>query len=79
MKILIAGLAASLLLAGAPAAFAQDGTTVVHKTVDGDHSKTVVEHADGAKTVIKRHGSHVKKIHTSPDGDKTVVKKTIDH
>jgi hypothetical protein len=79
MKILLAGLAATILLAGAPAALAQDSTTVVHKTVDGDRSKTVVNHADGAKTVIKRHGSHVKKVHTSPDGDKTIVKKTTDH
>jgi hypothetical protein len=79
MKILFAGLAAATLLAGAPAAFAQDSTTVIHKDVDGDRSKTVVNHADGGKTVIKRHGANVKKVHTSPEGDKTIVKKTIDH
>jgi hypothetical protein len=79
MKAAIGGIAALALLAGAAGAtgaYAQD-TTVVHKeSANGDRSKTVVRHDNGAKTVIKRHGNHVKKVHTSANGDRTVVKKT---
>ena len=78
MKIYVAGLAAVALLSGSAAAYAQD-TTVVHKeSADGEHSKTVVHHANGAKTVIKHHGNVTKKVHTSPDGDKTVTKKVTE-
>jgi hypothetical protein len=75
MKTVIGGLAALALLAGASGSFAQD-TTVMHKDDGMGNSKTVVHHANGAKTVIRRHGRHVKKVHVSPNGDKTVVKKT---
>ena len=76
MKVMIAGLAAVALIGGAAGAYAQDTTTVIHKQdADGDRSKTVVKHDDGAKTVIKRHGNKVKKVHTSPDGEKTIIKK----
>jgi hypothetical protein len=78
MKTYTAGIVAIALLAGASAAYAQDSTTVIHKDVSGDHSKTVVNHSDGSKTVIKKHGAMTKKVHTSADGDKTVVKKTTD-
>ena len=80
MKNIIITMAALGLLAGtANIAMAQD-TTVIHKeSADGDSSKTVVKHASGAKTVIKRHGSAVKKVHTDADGDKTtIIKKTGD-
>ncbi|THD61270.1 hypothetical protein [Phenylobacterium sp.] len=79
MKTLLVAFAALTVLGGAAAAQAQDATTVIHKeSSDGDRSKTVVKHANGSKTVIKRHGDQVKKVHTNAAGDKTVVKKTID-
>jgi hypothetical protein len=74
MKTVLAGIAAVALLAGASGAFAQDTTTVVHKTDGMGDSKTVVHHANGSKTVIHHHGMYTKKVHTSPNGDKTVVK-----
>lgn len=76
MKTSLAAIAAVALFGVASAAYAQDSTTVVHHDDGMDHSKTVIRHEDGAKTVIKRHGRHVKKVHVSPNGDKTVVKKT---
>jgi len=79
MKAVIAAFAAAALLAGASGAAAQGTTTVVHKDMGDGHSKTVVHHANGSKTVIKRHGSHVKKIHTNVYGDKTIVRKTVEH
>lgn len=78
MKTLFAGLAAVALLASASNVAAQEGATVIHKETMGDHSKTVVHHANGSKTVIKRHGSHMKKVHTNAMGDKTVVEKSVD-
>ena len=73
-KTLIIGLAATGVLFGAPAAFAQDTTTVIHKEdSSGDRSKTVVKKDDGSKTVIKRKGDDEKKVHVGPAGDKTVV------
>jgi hypothetical protein len=79
MKMMVVSLAAAVLIVGtANVAIAQD-TTVIHKeNADGDSSKTVVKHDDGAKTVIKRHGNHMKKVHTDPNGDKTVIKKSSD-
>ena len=82
MKTIILGLAALGVLAGAPAAFAQD-TVIIHKDKDhdADRSKTVIKRDDGSKTVIKRHGDKEKKVHVGPAGDKTVIKKKgdIDH
>lgn len=82
MKIVFISLVAAIVITGAASvatvATAQD-TTVIHKeSADGDSSKTVVKHDDGAKTVIKRHGDHMKKIHTDANGDKTIVKKSSD-
>ena len=77
MKTIILSLAAAGLLAGAPAAFAQD-TTVIHKDDGGDRSKTVIKRDDGSKTVIKRHGDREKKVKVNPAGDKTVIKKRTD-
>ena len=75
MKImLIALMSASLVTGVADIAMAQD-TTVIHKeSGDGMYSKTVVKHANGAKTVVKRHGVSVKKVHVEPNGDKTIIK-----
>jgi hypothetical protein len=79
MKTLIVALTALTLIGGAATAQAQDSTTVIHKqSSDGDSSKTVVKHDDGAKTVIKHHGNKTKKVHTDANGDKTVVKKTTE-
>jgi len=78
MKTYLAAIAAVTLLAGASGAYAQDSTTVIHKDDGGDHSKTVVKHDNGSKTVIKKHGAMTKRVHTSPDGDKTIVKKTTE-
>jgi len=78
MKAVIAAFAATALAAGASGAFAQETTTVVHKEM-GDHSKTIVHHANGSKTIIKRHGSHVKRIHKDADGDRTVITKSVEH
>ena len=73
MKMLIALMSASLVTGAANIAMAD--TTVIHKeSKDGIHSKTVVKHANGAKTVVKRHGISVKKVHTEPNGDKTIIK-----
>ena len=79
MKTILITIATLGLLAGtANFAMAQD-TTVIHKeSANGEHSKTIVKHASGAKTVIKRHGTSVKKIHTNADGDKTTVEKTTE-
>ncbi len=78
MKNILIGLAAATVITGmASAAMAQD--TVMHQeSADGMHSKTVVAHANGAKTIVKRGVHHVKKVHIEPNGDKTVVKKTTD-
>lgn len=75
MKMALAAVAVVAMLGGVSGAVAQDTTTVVHRDVAGDLSKTVVGHEDGASTVTKRHGNHVKKVHVSPNGDKTVVRK----
>jgi len=76
MKIMIISLMSASLLTGvANLAMAED-TTVIHKeSGDGMHSKTVVKHSNGAKTVVKRHGTSVKKSHTEPNGNKTVIEK----
>ena len=78
MRTMFIGLVAASLVAGAAnVAIAQDSSTVIHKeSADGEHSKTIVKHDDGSKTVIKRHGDQMKKVHTDANGDKTVVKKT---
>jgi hypothetical protein len=78
MKTIVLSLAAAGILAAAPAAFAQDSTTVIHKDDGGDRSKTVVKRDDGSKTVIKRHGDKEKKVYTNPAGQKTVIKKKGD-
>ena len=79
MKNLLISLAvASFVLVPAGAAMAQD-TTVIHKeSADGLHSKTVVAHNDGSKTIVKRGVHHVKKVHIDANGDKTIVKKSAD-
>lgn len=77
MKTIILGLAAAGILAGAPAAFAQD-TTVIHKDDGGDRSKTVIKRDDGSKTVIKRKGDKEKTVKVGPAGEKTVIKKKGD-
>jgi hypothetical protein len=78
MKTIILSLAVAGLLAGAPAAFAQDSTTVIHKDESGDRSKTEIKRDDGSKTVIKRKGDKEKKVHVNAAGDKTVIKKRTD-
>ena len=77
MRIVFIGLVAASLVAGAAnVAIAQDSTVIHKESADGEHSKTIVKHDDGSKTVIKRHGDQMKKVHTDADGDKTVVKKS---
>ena len=82
MKTIIFSLAAVGVLAGAPAAFAQDSTVIIQKNheahKDHDHAKTVIKRDDGSKTVIKRHGDKEKTVHVGPAGDKTVIKKKGD-
>ncbi len=79
MKIYLAAAAVAAMTLAAAGVRAQDSTTVVHKDESGDvSSKKVVHHADGSKTVVKKHGDTTKKIHTTADGDKTIVKKTTE-
>ena len=79
MRTMFIGLIAASLVAGAAnVALAQDSTVIHKESADGEHSKTIVKHDDGSKTVIKRHGDQMKKVHTDANGDKTVVKKTTD-
>ena len=79
MKVILAALTAASLVTGiATIAVAQEKTVIHKESADGEHSKTIVKHGDGSKTVIKRHGLRMKKIHTEPNGDKTVIKKDAD-
>jgi hypothetical protein len=79
MKTIILGLAALGILAGAPAAFAQDNTVVIEKEHHhGDRSKVEIKRPDGSKVEIKRHGDKEKQVYTNPAGQKTVIKKKGD-
>ena len=79
MKTLFAGVGGGRAARGCNRSLSAQETTVIHKEgVDG-HSKTIVHHANGSKTVIKRHGSHVRKVHTSSTGERTVVEKSVEH